>query len=172
MPIYTKGGDKGKTSLYGGKRVSKTDPQVEAYGSVDELSSFIGLVASKSKPNEQKILLDLQKDLYKIMSYLSGANLDLGFLDLRMKEFENEIDQIDKKLPKLTRFILPGGNELSAWFHILRVICRRSERKVIKYYSSLKIKKFKFEIIRYLNRLSDYFFILARSKNKGKDVLT
>src|SRR3990167_3479566 len=114
MPIYTKTGDKGTTALFGGKRVSKADLQVEAYGSVDELTSYIGLV-----------------------------NSNIKYLDGRVKDFENKIDEIDKKLPKLTKFILPGGSELSSWFHVLRTVCRRSERSVIRYSESLEIGNWK-----------------------------
>ena len=174
MSIYTRTGDKGTTSLFGGKRVSKSDPQVEAYGSVDELTSFLGLIISKLPPTNHE-LITTQKDLYKIMAYLSGAKTDLKFLKKRVKDFEKQIDRLDKKLPKLTRFILPGGNQLSAWFHILRVTCRRSERSVVKYFTSLSQPYTLYPnplVIKYLNRLSDLFFNLARFYNKGKDFLT
>src|SRR3989344_1677296 len=172
MPIYTKTGDKGTTALFGGKRVSKADLQVETYGSVDELSSYIGLVSGKIINKETKIFLtEIQKDLYKIMSYLSGANLELKYLNKRVKEFEKMIDKTDKKLPKLTRFILPGGSEISAWLHVLRTVCRRSERSVIRFFSSSEtLKQWSNQaILKYLNRLSDLFFPLARYYNKGKD---
>lgn len=165
MPIYTRTGDKGLTSLYGGKRVSKSDVQIEAYGSIDELSSFIGLVVSKIKNKEDKnFLIELQKDFYKIMAVLSGAKVDLDFLESKISDFENRINLLDKKLPRLKRFILPGGTEVSSWWHILRVICRRAERKVIKHSQKLKI-------IKYLNRLSDLFFTQARIYNQGKEIL-
>ena len=109
------------------------------------------------------------------MAYLSGAKTDLKFLKKRVKDFEKQIDRLDKKLPKLTRFILPGGNQLSAWFHILRVTCRRSERSVVKYFTSLSQPYTLYPnplVIKYLNRLSDLFFTLARFYNKGKDFLT
>ena len=173
MSIYTRTGDKGKTSVYGGKRVSKSDPQVEAYGSIDELTSYLGLISLKLKVKSEKLFLqNIQKDLYQIMSHLSGSNVTVNYLDRRVKEFEKQIDQMDKKLPKLTRFILPGGNELSAWFHILRTICRRSERSVIKYSNNLTTNYQLLTTIKYLNRLSDLFFTLARFYNKGKDFLT
>src|SRR3990167_3453030 len=117
MSIYTRTGDKGTTSLFGGKRVSKSDHQVEAYGSVDELSSFVGLLVSKLRTTNHE-LINIQKDLYKIMAYLSGAKVDVRFLDRRVLDFEKEIDTIEKKLSRLTRFILPGGNEVSSLFHI------------------------------------------------------
>ena len=173
MSIYTRTGDKGKTSLFAGKRISKSSLQVEAYGSVDELSSYIGLVNSKLKSQKSKFFLfQIQKDLYKIMAHLSGAKIDLRFLDSRIKTFEKKIDAIEKKLPKLTRFILPGGTEISAWYHILRVVCRRAERNVIRYSETLTTNYQLLTTIRYLNRLSDLFFMLARWYGKGKEILT
>jgi len=140
MSIYSRTGDKGTTSLYRGKRVSKSDPRVEVYGSFDELTSFIGLVAVKIKNKKDKeFLTEIQRDLYKIMSYLSGVKLSLDFLNNRVLKFENKIDQLDKKLAQLNKFILPGGTEISSWFHVLRTVCRRAERNMVKYSFSLKI---------------------------------
>lgn len=168
MPIYTKTGDKGITSLYGGKRVLKSDLQVEVYGTVDELSSFIGLVASKVKnKKDQEFLTDMQRDFYKIMSFLSGKDMDLYFLITKVKDFENKIDSLDKKLPRLHQFILPGGTELSSWFHVLRTVCRRAERNFIR----LTPTRYSPHIIQYLNRLSDLFFTLARFYNKKKEIV-
>ncbi|PIV11468.1 ATP:cob(I)alamin adenosyltransferase [Candidatus Roizmanbacteria bacterium CG03_land_8_20_14_0_80_35_26] len=165
MSIYSRTGDKGTTSLYRGKRVSKSDPRVEVYGSFDELTSFIGLVAVKIKNKKDKeFLTEIQRDLYKIMSYLSGVKLSLDFLNNRVLKFENKIDQLDKKLAQLNKFILPGGTEISSWFHVLRTVCRRAERNMVKYFFSLKI-------IRYLNRLSDLLFVLARTYGKNKEIV-
>ncbi|KKQ24484.1 MAG: Cob(I)alamin adenosyltransferase [Candidatus Roizmanbacteria bacterium GW2011_GWC2_37_13] len=165
MPIYTKTGDKGTTSLFGGKRVSKSDLQIEANGAVDELTSFVGLVTTKVKDKKtRQFLVSIQKDLYKIMSCLSGMKINLQYLDISIKGFEDKIDQLDKKLPRLNKFILPGGTEASAWFQILRVVCRRAERKVVA------IKQYN-NIIIYLNRLSDLFFTLARFYNRGREVV-
>ncbi|MBI4008878.1 cob(I)yrinic acid a,c-diamide adenosyltransferase [Candidatus Roizmanbacteria bacterium] len=173
MSIYTRTGDKGTTSLFGGKRVYKSDPQVEAYGSVDELNSFIGLAISKSKNKEEKAFLtSIQQDLYIIMSYLSGAKVNLKSIGIKVARFEKEIDKIEKLLPKLSLFILPGGNEISSWFHILRVICRRAERNVVRISSNYEPRTTNYELIlKYLNRLSDLFFILARWHNKDKEKL-
>ena len=174
MSVYTRTGDKGTTSLFGGKRVSKSNLQVEAYGSVDELTSYIGLISSKLKVKSEKLfLLQIQKDLYKIIAHLSNAKVDLGFLNSRVKTFEKKIDASEKKLPKLTRFILPGGSEISAWYHILRVVCRRSERSVVRFFSSNEtMKQFSNEaILKYLNRLSDLFFTLARWYGRQKEIL-
>lgn len=180
MPIYTKTGDKGKTSLFGGKRVSKDDPQVAAYGSVDELSSFLGMPTAllKRKPDKE-FLLEIQKDLYLIMGFLAGAAnsklkvIDIPTMEKRVKVFEERIDFIESRLPKLRRFILPGGSELSTWFHINRTVCRRAERAIVRLNEKTKLDKETVGvIIQYLNRLSDLFFDLARWYNKEKEILT
>lgn len=166
MPIYTKTGDDGTTSLYGGKRILKSDLQVEVYGQIDELSSFIGLTIAKINSSFYKnFLTEIQKDLYLIMSFLAGAKVKIDDLLKKTKKIEKEIDNLEKKLPKLNRFILPQGNEISCLFHITRTICRRAERAVVGYFEkeeSLTIKNGRWEIITYLNRLSDLFFTLAR----------
>lgn len=181
MAIYTKTGDTGTTSLYAGKRTSKSDPRIEAYGSIDELSSLIGLTMAKLTQTKNRLLLgSIQKDLYQIMAYLSGAKLDLTPLKQKIKFFERNIDKIDLQLPKLTGFILPQGPEISGWFHVLRTVCRRAERQVV---SLMKLPTFNFSpslpagrlltfhlIIQYLNRLSDLFFTLARKYNRQKEV--
>ncbi len=165
MSIYTKTGDDGTTSLYGGKRLLKSNLQVEAYGSIDELTSFIGLVKDKIKDKNDKLfLISLQKDLYQIMGFLSGAKLDLKFLEKKVLTFENKIDELEKKLSKLNRFILPGGTEISSWFQILRVICRRAERNVVRFNNNIII-------VKYLNRLSDLLFVMARNYGKNKEVV-
>ena len=166
MSIYTKTGDRGTTSLYGGKRVSKSDIKVEAYGSLDELTSFIGLTIFRLSKNKDRLLLtSIQKDLQQIMSYLSGARVKLNQLNQKIKFFEQVIDDIDLQQSKLTGFVLPQGTETACWFHVLRTVCRRCERVVIKYFDGLKIENNKSKIYPYLNRLSDLFFSLARKYN-------
>lgn len=166
MSIYTKTSDDGMTALYGGKRLLKSDLQVEAYGSIDELTSFIGLVVNKLINRKDKFfLISLQKDLYQIMAVLSGANIDPKFLfEEKVPTFENKIDELEKKLPKLNKFILPGGTEISSWFHILRVICRRAERNVVRFNNNIII-------VKYLNRLSDLLFVIARTYGKNKEIV-
>ena len=166
MSIYTKTGDDGTTAIYGGKRLLKSDLQVEAYGSIDELTSFIGLVLNKLINRKDKLfLISLQKDLYQIMAVLSGANIDSKFLfGEKALTFENKIDELEKKLPRLNKFILPGGTETSSWFHILRVICRRAERNVVRFNNNIII-------IKYLNRLSDLLFVMARTYGKNKEII-
>ena len=177
MVIYTRTGDLGTTDIYGGKRISKADCQIETYGSIDELTSYIGLVVVKLKNgNDKNLLIQIQKDLYQIMSFLSGAKIDLFFLEKKVLVFEKTIDEIEKKLPKLNKFILPGGNEISSLFQILRVLCRKAERRNIDFFNSTSLKlreasKNRLLIIKYLNRLSDLFFDLARKYGKNNEVV-
>jgi len=170
MPIYTKTGDGGTTSLYGNQRLLKSDSRVRAYGSIDELSSFIGLVASISKKNKN-LLFIIQKDLYQIMSSLGGAKADLFFIENRVNFFEKTIDMLTKKSPPLKNFILPSGTTISCWFHILRTVCRRTERTVFSFFNQPPITNHKSPVIKYLNRLSDLFFTLARHYNYKKEVV-
>lgn len=165
MHIYTRAGDGGLTSLFGGKRLSKSDIKVEAYGSIDELSSFVGLLISSLKDDEDTLfLIAIQKDFYKIMARLSGAEVDLSYLEKRVLDFEKKIDLMDEKLRKIKKFILPGGNRESSLFHIVRAMCRKSERRVISAYIEER------EVIKYLNRLSDLFFMMARKYGKEHEI--
>lgn len=159
MKIYTKTGDNGTTSLFGGQRVLKSDLQVMAYGSVDELSSFIGLLIEKVSVSDKQFLTNVQDNLYVIMSLLSGAPEQNNTLEKNVIEIEKRIDEIEKSLPKLTLFILPQGSEASALAHIARAVCRRAEREVVRSFD-------KIQILQYLNRLSDFLFVLARFYNK------
>lgn len=176
MAIYTKTGDKGETSLFGGKRILKSDLHLEACGTLDELSSFIGLLIVKLKNKKRKqLLLSIQEDLYEIMAVFSGANINIVKLSSKIQLFEQEIDNIQSKLPKLNRFILPGGTEIASITHIARAICRRAERNSVSFYSSKRleknIKKYRLIILSYLNRLSDLLFVLARETNKGRETI-
>lgn len=172
MKIYTKTGDKGETSLFGGTRVSKSDAQVDLYGSIDELNSWIGLTRSKIKDQKSKRLLeDIQNDLFVIGSTFAGWKGDLSSLTLRVSTFENEIDRMDKKLPELKNFILPGGSEVGAFLHVARTTTRRVERQLVGLSkisnSQVSISKQNMDaIIMYFNRLSDLFFQMARFINK------
>jgi cob(I)alamin adenosyltransferase len=188
MKIYTGGGDKGKTSLFSGERVGKQHERIEAYGNVDELNAILGaLVASIQqtrlpdalKENLIKEVLGLQSDLFRIGSWLAvtpGSPMidSLNPLSIEMvKDMEKSIDRMDAELPQLTSFILPGGTPSAAWAHVARTVCRRCERRVV----SLKERSEPDEtlsgtlpesfavLIQYLNRLSDYLFILARYLN-------
>ncbi|MEK7597124.1 MAG: cob(I)yrinic acid a,c-diamide adenosyltransferase [Patescibacteria group bacterium] len=172
MLIYTRTGDSGTTGLFGGKRISKADCQIESYGSIDELTSYIGLVVVKLKDKKDAdFFVKIQKDLYQIMGFLSGAKTDLLFLEDRVLTFEKNIDLIEEKLPKLTNFIIPGGNEISSLFQILRVLCRKAERRNIDFFNKTTITNNQLTIIKYLNRLSDLFFDLARKYGKDNEVV-
>lgn len=166
MSIYTRTGDDGTTALFGGKRLLKSDLQIEAYGGLDELSAYLGLLISKTKNKDDKELFTfIQKDLYQMMGYLAGAKINLDYLAKEIIKFEKIIDTLELKLPKLTQFILPQGTELSVHAHIARTICRRAERSVVRYDNALKI------VIRYLNRLSDLLFMFARTYNTNEVVV-
>lgn len=177
MSIYTKFGDKGKTSLYGGKTVSKASLRVEGYGAIDELSSFLGICLSFLKDKKiKKNLIKIQKDLFEIgtsMASLSGYNdFKLSkYLKQRAADFETEIDFLTKKLPELENFILPGGGRTGSNFHFARTLARRAERRVVELSEKEKVLP---EILIYVNRLSDLLFTYARfinRKEKKKEVL-
>jgi len=174
MKIYTKKGDNGSTTLFGGIKVSKDDERVDAYGHIDELTSYIGLIISKlnndnnnyekqsySKANILNILHTIQKDLFLIMSSLASAPVSLSSLYENLQTIEKEIDIISEKLPELKNFILPNGTEISCLFHIARTVCRRSERSMVKISSEKELP--------YINRLSDLLFVLARFCNENDE---
>lgn len=176
MPIYTRTGDKGKTSLADGARISKSDLRVEAYASADELTTLIGFanVIVKDK-KDKKLLLSIQKDLYLIMSYMAGAKMSIVYLKRQVKIFEQIIDKEASRLPKLNRFILPGGTELGSRFHLARVACRKAERRVISAllkYRNRQRREIGTYVLPYINRLSDLLFTLARKYSKGREIVT
>jgi cob(I)alamin adenosyltransferase len=163
--IYTKTGDKGMTSLLGGTRVKKYHEQVEAYGTVDELNSFIGLIKDQEIATHYKdILSEIQDRLFTIESILASENKEITKKLPCLKQsdislLENEIDKLNESLPELTAFILPGGHQIVSFCHIARCVCRRTERLVILLAEKIEIDE---QIIQYFNRLSDYLFVLAR----------
>jgi cob(I)alamin adenosyltransferase len=169
MKIYTKTGDTGETSLVGGTRVSKSNAQIEAYGTVDELNSSLGVIASLDS-HYTDFIKSIQHKLFNIGSVLAAeGDLEFELPDIELADItvlENEIDRLNTSLPRLKNFILPGGSILSAHTHVSRCICRRAERRVVilgdtKYNTHIK----------YLNRLSDYLFILSREflRLEGKE---
>ncbi len=168
MKIYTKTGDSGETSLFSGGRVSKSDLRIKAYGSTDELNSFIGLLAASDiNIAHKKILLQIQNKIYNIGSILAVKG-ETTFSVPKIKPenielLENEIDNLNKELPPLKDFIIPGGNIVTAQCHVCRSVCRRAEREVVELANSEKIDIL---VIQYLNRLSDYLFVLARKISK------
>lgn len=164
MKIYTKTGDKGKTSLFGNARVDKDDIRIEAYGTVDELNTFIGLLIEKiGIESFQNDLRVVQSKLFDIGSNLAAdPNFDYKLPEIKSSDslfLEQSIDKMNASLEALKTFILPGGSEANAIAHICRTVCRRSERRVV---SLSKVADVEAEIIIYLNRLSDYFFVLSR----------
>jgi cob(I)alamin adenosyltransferase len=167
MSIYTKTGDKGKTGLFGGKRVWKYDPQVEAYGITDEATCEIGLVIVSLKDQDEiHFLTAIQHDLYTIMAYLSGAQLKKNDLEENVYSMEKQIDQLDKTLPTLTRFILPQGSEISVRLHLARAKVRSAERRIVEFVEQKQSRNVEDDItIQYVNRLSDFLFMLARKYN-------
>lgn len=167
IKIYTKTGDKGTTSLIGGTKVPKSDLRIEAYGTVDELNSWIGLVSDQFKKKKtKKILSEIQDRLFTIGSSLAcdpDKETKLKIPDLKESDvelLEKEIDKMNEKLPEMKSFLLPGGHVAVSTAHVARCVCRRAERLCV----SLQENNSFIEplVIQYLNRLSDYLFVLAR----------
>ena len=174
IKIYTKTGDKGSTSLIGGTKVPKSHLRIEAYGTIDELNSSIGLCRDLLNDNEsRKILLEIQDRLFTIGSSLACDPIkapkmripDLKDADVTL--LENEIDRLNEMLPPMKSFILPGGHPTVSQIHITRCVCRRAERCCVR----LELESLEVEpiILQYLNRLSDYLFILSRYVGKLLD---
>ena len=175
MKIYTKTGDKGETALYGGTRVSKACARVESYGTIDELNSFIGF--AKTEITDEKVLNQLKKiqfDLFTVGSEsatptdkLTLANgksrLSLVISETEIEELENWMDDLEEELQPLQYFILPGGGKAATSLHICRTVCRRAERSLVFLNETEAVRP---ELIKYLNRLSDYLFVLARYMSK------
>ncbi len=165
MKIYTKKGDDGTTALYGGMRLSKGDLRIEAYGTVDELNSCIGVVVSGLNDDAQQALFtSIQSRLFDIGTHLAAEpgkkNLMLPEINESMITLlENEIDKMNEHLPELKHFILPGGNTASAHCHVARTVCRRAERCVVRLAEHENTEPI---LIKYLNRLSDFLFVFAR----------
>ncbi len=163
--IYTKTGDNGTTSLVGGKRVPKTNVRLQAYGTVDELNSFLGLLKAKIRPEQRPMLHDIQNTLLAI-----GANLatdttctplheSAKISEQKTTELEQKIDEMNAKLPKLTNFIIYGDDEISALCHVCRAIARRAERCILEVDNQQVIDT---EVKKFMNRLSDFLFVFAR----------
>ena len=171
MKIYTKTGDAGQTGLFGGGRVSKDDPRVEAYGDVDELNAVLGLVrAVEMMPRIDEVLVPIQRDLFSIGALLSTPDLEkmhdhlakAQVDDERIAGLEHAIDACEKELEPLRAFIVPGGTPKAAALHVARTVCRRAERRVIHLQRDVEIPQI---VVVYLNRLSDLLFTLARVAN-------
>ena len=165
MKIYTKKGDKGQTGLIGGSRVSKNDLRINAYGTVDELNAHVGMLRDLIDDNELKLnLLEIQDRLFTAGSLLAvgekGTKMKLPELHEENIEYlESWIDKMDKSLPPMKTFILPGGHVTVSTCHIARTVCRRAERLIVELSSQVEVAGV---IVAYFNRLSDYFFTLSR----------
>ena len=175
MKVYTKTGDKGETSLVGGQRVSKCCQRLESYGTVDELNSHIGVLISHiSDEADRAFLTDVQGKLFVVGGYLATDNSthevrrgNIVTEDM-VKALETEIDRIQELLPPLRLFILPGGSKEASFAHVCRTICRRAERHILRMAEEGCVVDD--NVLAYVNRLSDYFFVLARKLNKDADV--
>jgi cob(I)alamin adenosyltransferase len=171
--IYTRGGDGGETSLGDGARVPKTDPLVEAYGSVDELNAMVGFVLAASDLPETvgAVLRPIQNELFDLGADVSVPRSDDGKQRLRIdrsrvEALERLCDQFNADLPALRSFVLPGGSDGASRLHVARVVCRRAERRAISAAAERDVNP---AAIAYLNRLSDLLFILARAANAGRE---
>jgi len=172
--VYTKTGDKGKTGLIGGTRVPKNHERLEAYGTIDELNSFIGLIRSyELDASIDRVIIEIQSKLFTIGAYLAT---DTSVSDLRdrihcddkqIALMETEMDRMEAALTPLKNFILPGGHPAVGYCHVARTICRRAERRVLTMADTYDVNPW---VIRYINRLSDYLFVLSRHLSKYFDV--
>ncbi len=174
--IYTKTGDKGKTSLVGGTRVDKTHIRLEAYGTIDELNSFIGwMMTSMSNEENLRFLQYVQHKLFTVGSYLATETEAMPpkaasiITEEDIKKIESEIDHLDAELPQLRQFILPGGSESGSRAHICRTVCRRAERRMYDVRTQFPVED---DVMKFVNRLSDYLFVLSRTESikNGKEI--
>lgn len=168
MPIYTKTGDRGKTSLRSGSRVWKDSVRVETYGTIDELNSYLGVILAETDPTIswhkqlQDSLLMIQNDLFFIGSSLAQGEVGLERLIPHIDQFEQEIDAMTNKMPELSNFILPGGGKIGAHLQYARTLARRAERCLV---SLARAEDVDGVLIKYVNRLSDLFFTMGRFAN-------
>ncbi len=172
LKIYTRTGDEGDTGLFGGGRVGKDHPRVEAYGDIDELNACIGLARSaESMPRVDEVLAPIQRDLFAIGALLATPDLakmheqlaKARLTDERIAQLEQCIDDGEAELEPLRAFIMPGGTPKSAALHVARTVCRRAERAIVRLQREVEVPQV---VIIYLNRLSDLLFVLARVANR------
>jgi cob(I)alamin adenosyltransferase len=172
MKIYTKTGDKGKTAFFGCGLIEKDDPRIDALGALDELNSVLGVTLCFVEDEKLRShLIKIQNDLFQVGSDLGGSTLEKGALPRvgveHITEIEKTIDEIEIKLGQPTKFILPGGTIASSFLHLSRSITRRAERSLVKVRHELNLNP---EMLRYVNRLSDLMFVLARESNNELNV--
>ncbi|MEG2276999.1 MAG: cob(I)yrinic acid a,c-diamide adenosyltransferase [Odoribacter sp.] len=174
MKIYTKTGDKGLTSLIGGTRVAKNSTRLEAYGQVDELNSYLGMIrAFPLSPELLEELVEIQSRLFDVGGNLAtdtaakGIKIKLSVTEADVALLEKAIDRMDKELPSMPYFVLPGGDEAVAFCHIARTVCRRAERRILDLTEETEVDE---GVLKYINRLSDYLFILSRKVANDRGV--
>ncbi len=172
MKIYTRTGDSGQTSLVGGKRVSKTHPRLEAYGTVDELSSHLGLLSSQlTDHHHRQTILTIQQTLFSLSAILATEPESKwqpeSLSPSHTEKLEAEIDHLQQQLPALHSFIIPGGSQAACQAHVCRTVCRRAERCILALTEEIEVSA---DVLRYVNRLSDYLFVLARHLNVSKGI--
>ena len=175
--LYTGGGDKGKTSLVGGFRVPKTHLRLEAYGAIDELNSFIGLLIEEVCDNSaRELLLFIQLKLFTVGSYLAADpsktefKIESHITEDCIRKIEQAIDSVDSELPELKSFVLPGGCRSAAVAHICRTVCRRAERDIYRLAETDEVENM---VLVFMNRLSDLLFVMARREclaKKGEEI--
>lgn len=178
MKIYTKTGDNGTTALYGGTRVLKNDLRIEAYGTVDELNSYLGLIRDqKEAAKDREFLIEIQKNLFHIGAILATPlektvlkngkqRLDVTKMTSEQR-LEKAMDKMNEDLPEMTHFVLPGGQPVVSYCHIARCVCRRAERFIVSLHKEEEVAPV---VLKYMNRLSDYLFVLARKLAFDNDV--
>ncbi|TET06884.1 MAG: cob(I)yrinic acid a,c-diamide adenosyltransferase [Candidatus Thorarchaeota archaeon] len=170
--IYTRAGDKGKTGLLSGERIDKTDPRIEAYGTVDELGAALGVAKVHSSKRIAEYINTIQQKLFLINSELA-TNPDSLEAEDTLRELkkvkaedveflERIADELSEELPLLTNFIIPGGTKSAAFLHVCRTVCRRAERRIVYFASIESVNE---ELIKYINRLSDALFVMSRYEN-------
>jgi cob(I)alamin adenosyltransferase len=171
--IYTRAGDKGKTGLLSGERISKADPRVEAYGTIDELGATLGVAKAHASKRIAGHLHDIQHKIFLINAELA-TNIDALVDDKSLKQLirvvgsdveylERIADELSGELPLLKNFVIPGGTKASAFLHVSRTVCRRAERRIVEFAKSTVVNE---ELIKYINRLSDLLFVMARYENE------
>jgi cob(I)alamin adenosyltransferase len=178
--IYTQTGDKGMTSLVGGHRVPKTHPRLEAYGTIDELNSFLGLLNEEDElagdDPVRELLLFIQSKLFTVGSYLATDptrteyKIESRITTDSIERLEQAIDRIDAQLPKMKAFVLPGGSHAAALAHVCRTVCRRAERAIYQLAGSAEVEEL---VLIFMNRMSDFLFVLARKLcvlKKGEEI--
>lgn len=170
--IYTRAGDKGKTGLLSGERIDKDDPRIEAYGTVDELGTFLGVAKVYASERIASFLNNIQQKLFLVNAELATnpESLEEGdslwnlqrITEEDVEYLEQIADELSEELPLLKNFVIPGGTKAAAFLHVCRTVCRRAERRIINYSNAGPVNE---ELIRYINRLSDLLFVMARYEN-------